>query len=153
MGNPLPPPVDAEDIPDASINEDSEAEDSEPEEAWFQEEAAQEWEDPSIDGVLSRLLTAAEEGNADQVAALLGSLSVSVNTRVRRLTGIQRCCSADGRKWERRWGAAVTQPPAAPPHRPAGRRRRHRTPPCGVVWPYRLRAGAAGTGRTGGRGR
>lgn len=42
----------------------------------------EEWEDPSADGVLTEVLRAAEEGDADALPGLLDALSVSVDTLV-----------------------------------------------------------------------
>eukprot|EP00887_Chlorella_sp_A99_P002826 scaffold6.g2826.t1 len=75
MGVPLPPPEDREQA-DASVEEESD----EDVEAWFGGEEGQEWEDPS-GGSLTRVLAAAEQGDAGELAEQLTQLTVSVNTR------------------------------------------------------------------------
>ena len=44
--------------------------------------AAEEWEDPSADGVLTEVLRAAEEGDAAALPGLIDALSVSLDTLV-----------------------------------------------------------------------
>ena len=74
---------------DATVEEDSEGEEREPsgDAEWVFEGLAEDWQDPSDGGVLSQVLRAAEEGDADALTALLQTLSVSVDSLVRMQRG------------------------------------------------------------------
>ena len=134
---PPPPPVVTTDDPTSSEEEsggEGEEGDEEDEGEWFEDEDSEgEWDDPSEGGVLSAVFAAAEAGDADELATLLDSLSVSIDTPVRLGFKQQQAFPRRGP------GSACpgSHRPARPPGPLAGAGQRHRPAPRGPVRPQR----------------